>query len=75
MDIVPARRADESGERSINNAFSSMPRQKSRKAIIFCTKKQSDATNAAGADRMRPRTHAAMVACERIREYRALTLG
>ena len=72
MDIIPASRADESGERSINNAFSSIPRQKSRKASIFCTKKQNDATNAA---RIRPRTHAAMMACERIREHRALTLG
>ena len=75
MDIIPASRADESGERSINNAFSSIPRQKSRKASIFCTKNQNDATNAAGADRIRPRTHAAMMACERIPEHRALTLG
>jgi len=52
-----------------------MLRQKSREASIFCTKKQNDATNAAGADRMRPRTHAVMMACERFQEHCALTLG
>ncbi|MGB8526865.1 MAG: hypothetical protein WCD75_08505 [Rhodoplanes sp.] len=42
---------------------------------IFCTKKQNDATNAAGADRIRPRTHGAMMARERIPDHCALTLS